>query len=190
MTTEKPRLRFSLSSLLIGMAFIAFVLAAFLRGNYLLGTGAAITYALVALMLIALFARAIRETPVPKIRLVFLILFSIPVCVAFAFPTYFNSNVQVFVDEQTEDRVARNELHAVFAEDPAFSDLSISTTHLKIVNVEISGTVRNKTDLDRLQQIVFERCRFIEHCFVHWRIRVRQDSKMYVARNDDAFVTE
>jgi hypothetical protein len=190
MTTEKPRLRFSLLTLLIGMAFIAFLLAAFSRGNYLLSTGAGITYAVIALMIIVLFTRAMRETPVPKILIAYLILFSVPVCLAFAFPTYINSDVQIFVDRQSEDRVARAELHAVFAEDPAFSDLSISTTHLKVVNVEISGTVPSKADLDRLQQLVFERCGFVEHCFVQWRIRVGNDSMMYVARNDDAFVPE
>ena len=190
MTTETPRLRFSLLSVLLGMAFIAFVLAAFSRGNYLLGTSAGITYAVVALMIIAMFARAIRETPVRKLRLAFLILFSIPVCLAFAFPAYINSDVQIFVDKQTEGRVARNELHAVFAEDPAFSDLSISTAHLKIVNVEIFGTVPNRMDRDRLQQLVFDRCGFVEHCFVHWRIRVRNDSTMYIAMNDDAFLPE
>lgn len=170
------------------MAFIALVLAAFSRGNYLLGTGVGITYAVVALMIILLITRAIRETPVPKLRLAFLVLFSIPVCLAFAFPTYINSDVQIFVDKQTDDRDARNELNAIFAEDPAFSNLSISTTHLKIVNVEIYGTVSNNTDLDRIQQLVYERCGFVEHCFIHWRIRVRSDSTMYVARNDDAFV--
>ena len=190
MTTERPRLRFSLLSLLIGMAFVALVLAAYSRGIYLLGTNAGIAYAAVALMIFGLFASAIKETPVPKYRLLLLTLFSIPVCFAFAFPTYINSDVQIFVDKQTEDRVARKELQVVFAEDPAFSDLSISTTHLKIVNVEIYGTVPNKTDLDRVQRRVFERCGFVEHCFVHWRIRVRNDSTVYVARNDDTFVPE
>lgn len=172
------------------MAFIAFLLAAFSRGNDLLGASADITYAVVALMIAALFARALRVTPVPRFRIAFLILFSIPVCVAFAFPTYINSDVQIFVDKQAEDRAARSELASVFAEDPAFSDLSISTTHLKIVNVEIYGTVPAKADRDSLQQLVFERCGFVENCFVHWRIRVRDDSTMYVARNDDAFVPE
>ncbi len=190
MTTEKPHLQFSPSSLLIGMAFIAFTLAAFSRGNYLLGTGAGVTYAVIALMIIMLFTRAMRESPVPNIRIAFLILFSVPVCLAFAFPTYINSNVQVFVDQQSEDRAARAELRAVFAEDPAFSDLSISTTHLKVVCVEISGTVPVKADLDRLQQLVFERCGFVDQCFVHWRIRVRNDSTMYVAESDEAFVPE
>ena len=172
------------------MAFIAFVLAAFSRGNHLLGTGAGITYAVVALMIMTLFARPVRTTPVPRFRIAILVLFSIPVCLAFAFPTHINSDLQNAVDKQTEDRVARSELHAIFSVDPAFSDLSISTAHSKIVNVEIYGTVPEKMDLDRLQQLVFERCGFVEHCCVRWRILVRNDSKTYVAWGDDAFAPE
>ena len=188
MTTERAPLRFSLSSLLIAMTFIAVVIAAFSRGNYLLGTGVGIIYAVVATMVLMMIAREFRETPLPKLRLVFLVLIAIPVCLAFAFPAYINSDIQIFVDKQADDRDARNELHAIFATDPGFSDLSISTTHLKIVNVEIYGTVPSKNDLDRIKKLVFERCTFTERCFLHWRLRVQNDSTTYVAQNDDVFV--
>lgn len=190
MKIENPRVRFSLMSLLVGVMVIAFVFAAYQRGSYLLGRSVGITYAAVALMIIALFARAIRETPVRKHRIAFLTLFLIPVCAAFAFPSQLNPEIQVDVDKQARARLAHNELYAVFADDPAFSDLSISTTHYKTVNVEVHGMVTSKADLGRVQQLVYERCEFVESCLVRWQVSVHDDSTMYIAQNEDAFAPE
>ncbi len=190
MKPKKQRLRFSLLSQLLGLASIAFVISAFSRGNYLINTGVGTTYAVVALLIVVLIASAIRETPFPKLRLTFFVLFSILVCLAFAFPMYISFDLRSLVETKSKARDARNQLHAVFSEDSAFANLSFSTTHRKIVYVEISGTVPNRADLDRVKQTVYERCDFVEHCFVKWRIRVRSDLRMYIAKNDDAFVPQ
>jgi hypothetical protein len=137
-------IRFSLSSVLLGIAFIAVILAAYCRGNYLLGMGVGITYAIVASLIVLLAVRALRQTPVPKMRIALLVLFAVPVGFALAFPAHINPDVQVFINKQTVDRNARSELTAIFATDPAFSDFGISTTHLKCINVEVHGSVPTK----------------------------------------------
>ncbi len=173
-----------------GMAGVAFVMGAYLRGNYLLGIDVGIWYAAVALMMVGLFARVLWQTPVSKIKLALLVLFTIPVCFGFAFPAFINPDVQVFVSRHKQDRVVRSELRAVFGEDPAFSSLSISTTQLKILNVEISGSVPRRADLTRLRHRVFEHCGSAKGCHLDWRIQVRDDGKTYVARNNNAFAPE
>lgn len=190
MTNTAVRWRFSLLSLLLAMASLAIVLAAFSRGNYLFGARAGITYATVALALLAMLSRAIRETPVPRLRLAFLALFSMVTCFGFAFPAYINPSVYSIVRKQADARLARQELRAVFAEDPAYAELTVQTTPLKIVNVDINGAVPSKVDVERLQLCVYQRCEFVQRCFVHWRLRAHEDSKTYVARNNEAFAIE
>ena len=169
--------------------FVAYILAAYCRGNHLLGSEVGISYAVVATLITILILRALSQSPLPTFRLVFLALFAIPVSLAFAFPTYLNSDVQHFVNKQTTDRNARGELATLFASDSAFRNLGVSTTHLKVVNVEIHGTVPTKPDLDRLRSQVLDQCQFVDHCFVHWRIHVRDESKTYTGLDDEPFET-
>jgi hypothetical protein len=184
---KTPPFQFTTASMLLAISFIAFILAAYCRGAYLLGQGAGLTYAVVASLITVLFCRTLYRSPLPKLRLVVLVLFTIPVSLAFAFPTYVNPDVQHFVNKETTDRNARRELATLFASDSAFRELGVSTTHLKVVNVEIYGAVPTKSDLERLRSTVLGQCKFVDHCFVHWRVHVRENSTTYTALGDDAF---
>ena len=174
--------------MLLAIFFIALILAAYGRGDYLLGRGAGIAYAFVALLITMLFYSTLSQSPLPKVRLVVLVLFAVPVALAFAFPTYVNPDVQYSVDKEATDRNARNELATLFAKDTAFRELGVSTIQLKVVNVEIHGVVPTRSDLDRLRSQVLSQCDFVEHCFVHWRIHVRENATTYTGFDKDAFV--
>lgn len=165
------------------VSFISFVLAAYSRGNFLLGRGTGIVYAFVATLIVVLFIRALAQSPVSKLRLVCLILFALVVSIAFAFPALLNSDIQHFINKQTADRTARAELSRVFGADAAFRDLSVSTIHLKAVNVTIHGEVPMKTDLDRLRSQVLDHCSFVDKCGLNWRIRVRDESQTYTGQD-------
>lgn len=167
-----PRFQFTTASLVLAIFFISFILAAYCRGDHLLGQSAGVTYAIVASLITMLFFRELSQSPLPKIRLLVLVLFTIPVSLAFAFPTYVNPDVQHFVNKETVDRRARRQLAMLFENDTAFRELGVSTTHLKVVCVEIHGTIPTESDLDRLRSQVLNHCQFVDHCFVHWRIHV------------------
>lgn len=167
--------QFSTKSLLVGVFFVAYILAAYGRGNYLLGAG--IMYAIIAALIALLFLRTLLQSPLPKFRFAFLVLFATLVSLAFAFPMYLNPDVQYFVNDRATERNARNELAMVFAGDAAFRDLAVSTTRRKIVNVEIRGTVPTTSALNRLQSHLNERCQFMDDCLVHWEVEVRDKSR-------------
>lgn len=167
------RFRFTTASMLLAISAASLVLAGYSRGNYLFGQGGGILYAIVGSLIVLLYYRALSRTPVPKVRVIALTLLAIPTSLAFTFPTYLNPVLQYGIDDHRIDRMARAELSKVFAEDPAFGNLSVSTKHLKIVNVEIRGTVPTDNDLDRLRTRVMEHCEFPKHCFIHWRVNVR-----------------
>lgn len=183
------RLKFTIRSLLLAVFFLAYILAGYCRGNDLLGRGFGFKYAIVASLLTVLILRALSQTPLPKLRLVLLLLFSIPVSLAFAFPTYVNPDFQHFVSKARIDRDARRELATLFASDPAYLDLGVSTTHSKIVSVEIYGSVQTKSDLDRLRSQVLSDCQFVESCSFHWRVHVRKKSRTYVGLKDEVVDT-
>lgn len=182
---KNTRLRFTTSSLLIAVFFIAYILAAYCRGSYLLGVGVGVMYGIVATLITFLFYRALSQSPLLKLRIWLLAMFTFPISMAFAFPMHLNSDIQYSVDKQTTDRNARTELARIFAGDPAFTGLRVSTTHLKAVNVQIDGSVPTKADLCRLRFHVQNEGRCLDRCIVHWRIQVREESQIYTGLEDE-----
>lgn len=79
------------------------------------------------------------------------------------------------------------ELATLFANDSTFREIGVSTTHLKVVNVEIHGSVPTKSDLERLRSQVLGQCQFVDHCFVHWHVHVRENSTTYTGLGDEEF---
>lgn len=172
MATHEHKMRFSLSTLLISFAFISAILGAYFRGNYLMGTGAGFIYSFVAFLIVLLAISSLNKTPLPRFRIAFLVLFALLVGFALSFPTYFNSDLQIQINRQHEERSAREELNSILSDDLAFSDLETTTYSRKMLCVEIHGTVPTKNDLERLKNTVTSQCDFVEHSYVDWRVNV------------------
>src|SRR4051812_44469664 len=98
---------------------------------------------------------------------------ALPIGYAMAFPASLNPDVQVFIDKQATDRTARAELAAVFGSDPAFGGLSVSSIHLKVVNVTVQGSLATRVDLDRLQSRIVAECPTLGGRFLHWDVLLR-----------------
>ncbi len=162
------------TGLLLGALAAALAPVAFLRGDYLLGFGYGVTYALVAVGLVWFLARCLvlpdRPSPVGAAAVIVL---SLPLGYVMAFPASVNPDVRHFIHQQADDRAARQELAAVFASDPAFRDLSVSTTHLKVVNVTVRGPLPGRPDLDRLRARVAGECPVLRRCPLHWDVTLR-----------------
>ncbi|MBX7104589.1 MAG: hypothetical protein K1X57_10945 [Gemmataceae bacterium] len=164
------------------------VVAAFLRGSYLLGSGCGVVYAAIATSLMWMLARA--RTPAGSIsvaRVVFILLFALPVGYAMAFPASINPDVQVFIDKQATDRRARAELAAVFASDPAYRDLSVSSVHLKVVNITVHGSLGTRADLQRLRSQIAPPCRAAGVGFLHWDVSLRDTGEQVSGLDRDLF---
>ncbi|QDU58586.1 hypothetical protein Pan181_48250 [Aeoliella mucimassa] len=168
-------MQFSMKKMLVVVFLCAYVLAAYSRGNYLHGSGGATLYVFVALLMTLLFARAVWRKPVERVWLVLLTVFAIPVSLAFAYPALINPQCQYFIDQQATEHQARQELAALFADDPAFSNLGVSTVQVKGVNVMITGSVPTESDLERLMCRVQEECDCYEMCGILWEVKVDKE---------------
>ena len=147
---------------------------AVLRGNYLFGLAGAITYSLLLAGLIWLFAQSFnRKGKAARIQTIAVTILAVAIGYALAVPATVNPDVQHFINKQATDRSVRGELKRVFESDPEFSDLSISTTHLKVVNVTIHGTLPTLDDVQRLRKRITNECPTLELCPLHWNIRLR-----------------
>ncbi len=167
---------------------IVVVVGAYLRGEYLLGVGCGIAYAAITLALVWLVSQA--RTPagrVSVIRVLFMMLFVLPVGYAMAFPASLNSDVQVFINKQATERRARAELAAVFASDPAYRDLSVSSVHLKVVNLTIRGSLGARADLERLRSRITAECPALVECFLHWEVTLRDTGQRVDGLDRDVF---
>lgn len=94
-----------------------------------------------------------------------------------AYPAYFNPDIRYFIVKQATDRKVRAELAVVFASDPAFRDLSISSVHLKVVNISVQGSLRNRADLDRLRFRMIMECPALEDCSLGWDVTLRDSGQ-------------
>lgn len=181
------RFQFSSSSLLAVMLSMAFVLAAYERGEHLLGRGIGLMYALVAVLISVLFARLLPRHPRPKKQFMLLVLFTILVSSALAYPTSVNPNIQHFVNRETAIRNAREELDRLFTEEVAYRELGYSIPHRKMMNIQIYGSVPCESDLVRLRSTLLNQGRFVDqgavHC--HWRIHVLETSLTYIGSDDN-----
>jgi hypothetical protein len=95
--------------------------------------------------------------------------------------------MQVFINKQAEDRAARSELANVFASDAAFQNLSVSTVHLKVVNVTITGPLPRRGDLDRLRERIFRNCPAVHSRTLHWEIRIESSGERVDGLDSDLF---
>lgn len=177
--------QFTIRSMLIVTCLIAFIMASYCRGDYLLGKGAGVMYAVVASLISLLLLRNLWKSPLPGRRLLVLCLFVIPVSTVFAFPTYFNPDLQIAVDAEKIERKLRMELGALFANDPAFEELEVAIEYRRGFSVEVSGAVANYAVLYRLQAAVFHQCEFLGYFVVNWRIDIRDKSTTYTGTTDN-----
>jgi hypothetical protein len=161
---------------------------AFRRGNHLLGPETGVAYLAVTAGVLWILARSFLLTERPSlVRAAVIAALSVPVGFAMGFPASINPDVQVFINKQATDRAARAELAAVFASDPAFGGLSISTTHLKVVNVTIHGTLKNHPDLSRLRDRIESKCHVVKLCPLHWDVTLREPGQRIVGLDSELF---
>jgi hypothetical protein len=154
------------------------VASAFLRGSYLLGFGCGMIYVAITVGLLWLLARSVVLTERPSlVRAAAITALSLPVAFAMAYPASINPDVQHFINKHATDRAARKELIALFASDPAYSELSISTAHLKVVNITIRGSLNDWSDLYRLRTRIAGECRVLNHCPLHWDVTLREPAQ-------------
>ena len=163
--------------LLVVVGCVACV-AAYLRGNELLGPVVGGLYAVTAALLLLLAHRSRTAAGrVSPLRLVWVAVLAVPLGVALAFPTALNPDVQVFIDKTATERAARRELAALFASDPAFLGLSVSAIHLKVVNLIIKGSLASEEALRRLRSRVFAECPTAAGCVIHWELTFRDTGR-------------
>lgn len=160
----------------IAVATVSFALIAlaFLRGNYLLGFGYGVAYAMLTAGLVWLLARSLTFSKKPSAgRAIAVTILSIPIAYVMAYPTLINSDFHFFIADQATDRAARAELWAIFTTDPAFANLSLSTTHLKVVNITIYGSLPKHADFERLRARIANECQVVKGCPIHWSVTLR-----------------
>lgn len=172
----------------VGLVLIS---AAFLRGSFLLGVEYGIICVLITIGLLWLFLRTFkRGEKASLVRVVAIVIFSVPIGFAMAFPASIDSDVQFSIDQQTTDRAARAELTRVFSNDPAFAGLSISIEHLKVVNVTISGELPRHADLERLRGRIANECPTLLHCTLQWSVTLHDTQQKFDGLDRDLFVAD
>ncbi len=99
-------------------------------------------------------------------------------------PTWLSQDVQYSIDNISNERKMRSELHDVFDDDVRFSSLRSSFTQLKCMNITMSGSLPDASSLDDVRAAIADNCPTVcEMALVSWGIRLN-DSGERIETND------
>ena len=146
-------------------------MAAFWRGNQLLGVTCGVSYVLMTIALIWLLARSLsfREGgSVFRVAVALLLATSVGFCMTF--PSSVNWRVQYAIEQHAIDRNAKRELATLFGTDHAFQGLSVSSVQLKLVNLSVHGSLATRADFDRLRSRISDECPTVGKNILLWDI--------------------
>jgi hypothetical protein len=135
---------------LIGCVTVVAGTVAFLRGNWLLGGDAGFIFCLATAAAISMLAEARAGTGrFARAGRVLAVLFAAFVATVVAAPALLSSHVQYSIDKHRFEVDLREAVSTLLASDPEFSQLTVTTTQLKVLNVTISGRVPTADGLKR-----------------------------------------
>jgi hypothetical protein len=161
---------------LYGLAAIG----AFVRGDYLLGTGAGVVFSLIASGVIFLVHRAFRATgSFYLFRRAIVLLFAGGVFSVLAAPAWFNPDFGVLAELHQTERTARSQLSRVFSGDPRFAALGFRCDCRKCVVVTVHGRIGTQSDLLDLRNRIFAACPTVSSGWLFWKVTVEQPVSKY-----------
>ncbi len=170
---------------LLTAAGIAATVIAFYWGDFLLGPATGIAYAAIALAIAWLAARSrTADGHVSTVKLVAVAAFALPVACFMASPASFSPDTQHFIENHAIARSARKEIDAVLQFEPAFSNLHLRISEVKVVSAAIAGSVATRADFERLRSRIREACPAAAKCWLLWDLEVR-DTGQRVSGADD-----
>jgi len=178
------KLQFGTKTMLGAVFIVGTMLTAYSRGHYLLGWQVGAFYSLFTFLLLTQGTRYFFQSPLPKLRIAILAITCIPLACVMAFPSYFVPNAGYLINDHRTDQDGRTELAAVFASDPAFKQIQVTTFRTRIVGFKISGKIPTKNDLKRLRTLIHD-CENTN--YVSWNIYVIDESKTYNELKDSDF---
>ena len=174
----------SSARLLFAAAGAPVVVAAFLRGNYLLGLVCGAVYAVIAVAILWLLARSrIPAGGVSVMRAVFVVTFALPIGYALAFPASINPDVQSFVDNHR----ARAELADVLESAPVYRGLSVSPRPPKEVYITVHGSLGTRGEFEQLRSRLGEECPTLGECGLDWDVYLRDARETVSGLDDELF---
>lgn len=180
LSSRRNILLWSCGMLLAGVAFA--------RGDYLLGWQTGLFY---AIAIVEFFWLIVRRTETPtiasRVGKIVLCLLAIPMVYGMAFPASINSDVQVIIDKQQLDRDVRTDAKSIITRDQRFSDLSVSSVHLKVVNITISGNMQREADLHEFRTQLVQESEAIRKCNLHWDITIDDSGQAIQGLDRDLF---
>ena len=118
------------------------------------------------------------------------VIFSLAVAGVLAFPAFVSPGLRYSIDDHALDRSVRNDLHAVFSNDPRFANLAVSTIRRKSFEVTISGSVNNASDLSLLRTHIQRECELVSHCWLKWDVFDRNAQVDYRGSDSELFKSD
>ncbi|PHQ31378.1 hypothetical protein CEE69_31435 [Rhodopirellula bahusiensis] len=163
-------------------------IAAFLRGQYLLGTSAAVTFCLlVAASTFVAYRVFITNRRHNIARRTIASLFATTVfAVLFFSPSVSPGIASLSRRHRTQIR-AETQLLNVLTPDSRFADVRATCDAKKALFVTIHGRVESDTDLMELRAQLIAECPDIEPAFLYWRLSVNDSNELYDGRDSDIF---
>ena len=158
---------------LLAVTGVCGVIAAYLRGYYLLGETVACCYAFVAILCFLLIGRELRfDGRYAKLSSCCIVLFGVVVGTVMAFPTTVSPGLKREIqNHRTVERVSQT-AQLILDADPEFSKLKLSVRHSKTVWITISGMLPSRRHLIDLRSQIAKKWDQLEEPWIEWRLHL------------------
>ena len=171
-------LHFSAKQFAITILSICIVGGAIARGNYLLGTAAAIVFGLLASGTLFLVYRVFTTTEkFHVVRQAIVLLVAIGVLTVLTIPARFNPDLGVLIEGHQTERVTRSHLHNIFPGDSRFANLDFQCNYSKCIVVSVHGSIRTESDLLELRKKIFATCPNVSSRWLYWELTLQESGR-------------
>tara|TARA_R110002167_G_scaffold235846_1_gene441108 strand:- start:147 stop:725 length:579 start_codon:yes stop_codon:yes gene_type:complete len=162
--------------------------AAFLRGQYLLGTSAAITFCvLVAASAFVVYRVFVTNRRHNIGRRTIASLFATIVFTLLFFAPSVSPGIATLSRRHRTQIRAETQLQNVLTPDSRFTRVRARCDAKKALFVTIHGRVESDTDLMELRSRLLSECPDVEPAFLYWRLLVDDSNELYDGRDSDIF---
>ncbi len=163
-------------------------IAAFLRGQYLLGTSAAVTFfLLVAASTFVVYRVFITNRRHNIARRTIASLFATSVFALLCFAPIVSPNIASLSSRHRTQIRTETQLRDILTPDSRFAHVRATCEAKKALFVTIHGRVQSSTDLMELRARLLAECPDIEPAFLYWRLSVDDSNELYEGRDSDIF---
>jgi len=154
----------------------------------LLGTDVGVVFGLLATGALYLLFRAFAVQGKRPVALqIVVVMVALGVVFAITFPSYFNSDLGLLIEDHARERETQNQLGEIVKEDGRFADLDVECDFTRGHSTRVRGTIQSEHDLLDFRRRVFQDCPHVRSRLLFWKLTVTDTGAIFDGCDETLF---